>query len=671
MKKVFTSMALLLCASVSSVWAGDTFTVSLNGSATETRSDGSSDKYFTIAGDYNKKYTGTYNGTTYSSGLKINSSGSVTFTTTTTSTLTYVQSLSSNQDNATGLKNSTGTDLISTTDSRVADETNKVGVYTYSSLPAGTYTIYYGSKKKETGLLYVSVVYDDKAENALDNPTLTLTDSEAGTVTIGIPENASYVAYTTDGTAPSEENGTQMTSGGKITVTDGTIVKAIAIGDGTNYTNSDIETLEVSLTGFQVATPTITSWNGLVKIVSDTKDAIIYYTTDGSKPSSNSTKYTGIVYLESDATINAIATRANCTDSEVANVSVTGMPVASGVAINGASTGWEDDKNSVSLTVEDLAFTLAITGNTSKTYSAQSTVNGSTGIKLSNGATNTLTLPEGYVATKITFYSYVNGSTETASGWKEVGGTEYSEYEDFPMEATKGSYDIRTFELDNLNEITFTNKGIQLIFTIALDIEKESTEAEINGTEISKKYTTFASDQTLDFSGANVSAYIAAYNSSSNDVVLTQKDIILAGTGFVILASACAEDGSGDKVTVEGVTVSAETGDVSGNEMVRGAGSAINYSADGKYNYVLSNGKFYAVEDNTTIPTNRAYLSTTYDVEGSGAKAVNIVIAGEDATGINEVKTAANNGKIYNLQGIEVKNASNGLYIINGKKVIK
>jgi len=662
MKKIFTSMALLLCASVSSVWAGDTFTLSLDNAATETRSDESTDKYFTVAGSYNSKYTGTYNGKSYKKGLKINSEGSVTFTTTTTSTLTYVQSLSDDKtkSNATGLKNSSGTDLISTTDSRVDDETNKVGVYTYSSLPAGTYTIYYGSNAKETGLLYVSVVYDDKAENALDNPTLTLTDSEEGVVTIGIPENALYVAFTTDGTAPSEESGKQLTSESTIIVTDGTIVKAIAIGDGTNYTNSDIESLKVSLTGFQVAQPTITSWNGLVKMVTDTEDAVIYYTTDGSTPSTNSTKYTGIVYLESDATINAIATRDNCTDSEVANASVIGMPVASGVAINGASSGFGDGGNKVTLTIDDLTYTLQITSNTSKSLSAQGKVNGATGIKLSNGATNTLTLPEGYVATKITFYSFVNANdpTEKASGWKEVGGTSYSDYSSFPMAATSGSYDIRTYELNKLNAITFTNAGTQLIFTIALDIEKESTE----GKEITAayKYTTHCYDVALDFSNLDVKAYYVSEVSSTQATLATfENNIVPAETGFII-----QNDNYETASTITVPEASTEGTSVVNKLVGVLKDQTLDATSGDATNYILYDGEFVPTSGGT-IKAGKAYLP----IESSSSAKLAIVFEG--ATGINEVNAAANNGKIYNLQGIEVKNADKGLFIKDGKKFMK
>ena len=56
--------------------------------------------------------------------------------------------------------------------------------------------------------------------------------------------------------------------------------------------------------------------------------------------------------------------------------------------------------------------------------------------------------------------------------------------------------------------------------------------------------------------------------------------------------------------------------------------------------------------------------------EAAGAN-VAIVDAQTFADGITEVKTAENSNVIYDLQGRIVNNPTKGLYIVNGKKVIK
>jgi hypothetical protein len=96
-------------------------------------------------------------------------------------------------------------------------------------------------------------------------------------------------------------------------------------------------------------------------------------------------------------------------------------------------------------------------------------------IKVSNGAQNTLTLPEGKVAKGITFYSYVNNDAEgwENSYWKEVAGVTY---EASTMASSKDGEnpDVREFSFngDQLNKITFTNSGKQLCYVIKVDIEK-------------------------------------------------------------------------------------------------------------------------------------------------------------------------------------------------------
>lgn len=84
-------------------------------------------------------------------------------------------------------------------------------------------------------------------------------------------------------------------------------------------------------------------------------------------------------------------------------------------------------------------------------------------------------------------------------------------------------------------------------------------------------------------------------------------------------------------------------------------------------------GKFVAPAATTnTMKGFRAYFMVP---SGSSAAAINININGE-TTGINNIETEATvNGKVYNLNGQYVGNSLNGLkkgiYVVNGKKVIK
>ena len=187
-------------------------------------------------------------------------------------------------------------------------------------------------------------------------------------------------------------------------------------------------------------------------------------------------------------------------------------------------------------------FKIAITGNADKNLSSGNdiTVGGSAykSIKISNGAQNTLTLPEGKVATKITLYSYVNhneskregqkGGDKDQSGhgyrwsyWKEVAGTSYTQetavlfstFVDGIRQADNSvtldetalqTPDAQTFELANLSAVTFTNTGEQPCIVMEVEygngsatginnvttstIDVNAPVYNISGQQVSKNY---------------------------------------------------------------------------------------------------------------------------------------------------------------------------------------
>ena len=94
-------------------------------------------------------------------------------------------------------------------------------------------------------------------------------------------------------------------------------------------------------------------------------------------------------------------------------------------------------------------------------------------------------------------------------------------------------------------------------------------------------------------------------------------------------------------------------------------GTAEDIEAAGKYVLAQLNDKIGFYKATTgTIKAGKAYLEST-----SGVKA--FYFAGDDATGIANVEKAVENGAIYNLAGQRVNKAQKGIYIINGKKILK
>lgn len=124
---------------------------------------------------------------------------------------------------------------------------------------------------------------------------------------------------------------------------------------------------------------------------------------------------------------------------------------------------------------------------------------------------------------------------------------------------------------------------------------------------------------------------------------------------------------AGTNYTIEGRTVVAGTPQVAGtNFNFVGTTAASTPVATG--DYFISSNKLYTSKGATTLKGTRAYLKTT----ATGARIVSLVIDGEDTTtAIENVENGTiTTGKVYNLQGQEVKSAQKGIFIQNGKKVV-
>lgn len=124
----------------------------------------------------------------------------------------------------------------------------------------------------------------------------------------------------------------------------------------------------------------------------------------------------------------------------------------------------------------------------------------------------------------------------------------------------------------------------------------------------------------------------------------------------------------------EGVTITAIEGNLQGKAYgIRGTLGKYAMNTDGTELFLNAAGKFVAPAAATnTMKGFRAYFMVP---KGASAAAININIDGE-TTGINNIETNATvNGKVYNLNGQYVGNSLNGLkkgiYVVNGKKVIK
>ena len=158
-------------------------------------------------------------------------------------------------------------------------------------------------------------------------PVLTPTLSPAGgtfsgsiSVTISGEEGAT-IYYTTDGTEPTKESALYKES---IILSEPTSIKAIA--DKTGMTESQVATGTYK---FYLPAPTFSVVSGTyntvqnVKINCTAEGAKIYYTTDGTEPTSSSTEYTTAVTIDKTKTIKAIAVKEGWEDSSIVEAEYT------------------------------------------------------------------------------------------------------------------------------------------------------------------------------------------------------------------------------------------------------------------------------------------------------------------------------------------------------------
>ena len=175
-------------------------------------------------------------------------------------------------------------------------------------------------------------------------------------------------------------------------------------------------------------------------------------------------------------------------------------------------------------------------------------------------------------------------------------------------------------------------------------------------------YATFSSEYPLNFATATgVNAYYASASDGSVVSMTKVTGAVAAGTGLLL-----------QKTEGEISIPTAATGDdLSATNLLKpGKGEEVKTEGN-THRYVLAGEgdatSFYELTTGYVVPEGKAYL----EVANAGARLMISFNDGE-ATGISALEqTNAEVEAIYNLNGQRVMNPVKGLYIVNGKKVIK
>jgi hypothetical protein len=305
--------------------------------------------------------------------------------------------------------------------------------------------------------------------------TVSLSDSTAGAT----------IYYTTNGTTPTTSS---TKYSGAITVSVTETIQAIAVETG--YTNSAVSSVLYTIAG-GIAAPAFSPAPGTyatsqaVTISDSTAGTTIYYTTNGTTPTTSSTKYSGAITVSATETLEAIAVKTGSSNSAVTTASYTIAAVlptpkfslASGTYTSSQSVTVSDatagttiyyTTNGTTPTTSSTKYTKAITVSETETLEAIAVETGYTNSKAAT-ATYTISIPtttyisypsNGFTASNL---SMNNGPTVTGgvlqvtdggtgeirSSWFKTKVPVSSFTSDFTFQILKGVADGFTFTIQN------------------------------------------------------------------------------------------------------------------------------------------------------------------------------------------------------------------------------
>ncbi|MBO4800971.1 MAG: chitobiase/beta-hexosaminidase C-terminal domain-containing protein [Bacteroidaceae bacterium] len=460
--------------------------------------------------------------------------------------------------------------------------------------------------------------------------------------------NSNKIYYTTDGSDPSKTNGTLYD--GAIAITSTVTVKAIGYdGDTAGEIGSVTYTLKApEVPTFSVSGGGVTEGTSVVLEMGDGGTKVVY-TTDGTDPTASSTEYSSAITINSPVTIKAATVDAGNNLSTVVTNAYT-------IVVIKAITLWSEDFGTYNADdVPNDKYTIDNGGGTTKIYDA--TLAGGTSPELLVAKNNgylkaTIPLDNNVSPLTLTYkanYNYLEISVKSSPIGATVGEISY----DSEKKTAAVTISHVTESMTSI-DITFTNSNKSSncrLDNILLTYNKQFNTEPVTVTAAG--YATYVTPYAIDFTG------VKAYKVSAvgtNNVTLDEITEAPANTPVVIKAA----EGSYN------LAVQASATAVTGNLLQVSDGSV---TGNGSTIYALGNKThgvgFYPVTNGQAIPAGKAYL-----VDAGGGVKEFLGFGDDTTTKIESVKTIEN-GVMFNLAGQRVNKAQKGIFIVNGKKVVR
>lgn len=174
-------------------------------------------------------------------------------------------------------------------------------------------------------------------------------------------------------------------------------------------------------------------------------------------------------------------------------------------------------------------------------------------------------------------------------------------------------------------------------------------------------YATFCSEYAVDFTNSGIEAYTLTIDGLSLNLnPITQ---VPANTGVVLKAEGGAEK---DVPTISAIPA------VTNNNLVGTNVALVLDENDYILNVIDGKAGFYRVATHPNLAAHRAYIpaaSVPDEVKARNVKG--FVFDEDDATGIETIENAVEDGAIYNMAGQRLNKMQKGINIVNGKKILK
>ena len=433
-------------------------------------------------------------------------------------------------------------------------------------------------------------------------------------------------------------------------------------------------------------------------ITCETEGASIYYTLDGTDPTSGSTLYTGDIAINESCTLKAIAIKDNDLSNIATATYIFTLPLTTIAQIK-----QETNNSSVFVRLTD-AQVVFVSGNDIYVRDATGAIDFyQSGItELANG--------DIFDATIEATYTLFKGMPELKSfTTKEITKKGNGVIVAKVLSATDAIEDnicdlvkFTSVQLtESNNKYYIDNTDIQLYDKFGAEYTVETgKDADISGVVIpfgnDEPYTyqicprmsedivyldnsvevavgslgmsTFSCDQALDFTAVDaIYAYIATLDTDGTTINFNRIRKVPANTGLLLRNS------SGEKAAVAEINVPILSGDaesVTSNALVAVAETISQLpseNSDNSKNYILFNGTqgigFY-LANNQTVAAGKAYLKVP-----AGMRAY-LNFDGEETAIECLAEVQQLSGQVFDLQGRRVAQPTKGIYIVNGKKVI-